>query len=353
MTTPRCPPRVGSMASSTMRRRVLASAALGEWPEVRKAVDEEGCSTNIQDETTGLSLVHWAAHQGDLEHLSWLQSKGAFLRLRDQRGQAPLAGVRSLECRELLLKSAYSAVERVLYGSATDGSAVGGVGGSAPFLPLVERMEAEVSTDGIDEPLWDEDGANLATCLAARHGQAVNEAQASIGGEEVFNVVGEEHPRTSFNAMPGLRSLVAKGSNFDFLDENGNALLHHVDYSLGFASLEALLRFLLEEVGVRHYDHRNRDGDTPVLLCSYQAPSGGDALRCLKLFEAAGANLALGNAKGANAPMFLARYHGDGPWLSWCSQVAGVEPSARCVKGRTVADYIALYEAGHQEDEDD
>jgi hypothetical protein len=297
-----------------MRRRVLDSAALGEWEKVREAAEVQGCNVNIQDEEAGLSLVHWAAQQSNEEALRWLIEKGAFLRLRDKRGNVPLAIARGVTM-ELLLEHAYSPVERFVYRRE-------------PWS--LERLVSELGglrEEQFNEPLWDEAGATLAGVLVGRHGSK------------------------GLDAVPLLRWLAGRGPNLEALDEEGNAILHLIDWSCGAAVTEPLLAWALDEAQVRHLDLRNSEGDTPALLCAYASPSGGDALRCLRLLAQAGANLSLGSAKGINVPMMLARYHGDGPWLRWCFSKAGCEASAVCMKKRTAADYIALH--GLEESDDD
>merc|ERR1719235_939865 len=108
---------------------------------------------------------------------------------------------------------------------------------------------------------------------------------------------------------------------------------------MGAAAIHGLLHWALIEARVQHKNSRNSSGDTPALLCAYASPSGDDAFHCLKIFEAAGANLALGDARGINVPMRLARYHGEGTWLTWCFEQAGVDPGALCARGLTVGAY--------------
>merc|ERR1711988_378085 len=112
---------------------------------------------------------------------------------------------------------------------------------------------------------------------------------------------------------------------------------------MGAATVLPILDWAFREASVQHKNARNSSGETPTLLCAYASPSGEDALQCLMAFEAAGANLALGDSRGVNTPMRLARYQGNGPWLPWCFEKAGVDPGALCAKGRTAADYLALY----------
>lgn len=309
--------RVGSVASTTLRRRVLESAALAEWSQVHEAVEVQGCSLNIQEEDSGLSLVHWAAHQGDVDTLLWLADKGAFLRLKDKRGRAPLSGA-TAGAFDFLLSRAYSPAERVAYAR--------GAGG--PSLELLQReLGAAEAESLVNEPLWDESSTSLAAFLASRHAD---------GG---------------FDCLPLLRWLAEHGANLEAMDEESNGLLHMIDWSFGATAVAPLLEWALDEVGLRHFDSRNSDGDTPSMLCAYASPSGQDALRSLRLFETAGANLALGSKKGMNVAMLLARYHGDGLWLNWCASQAGVDPRATCARRRTVEDYVALY--GQEESEDE
>jgi len=287
---------------------------MAEWDAVREAVDVEGCNVNIQDEETGLSIVHWAAHQGNEEILRWLVERGAFLRLKDGRGQPALAGAKG-PVEDLLLAEAYSPLERVVYRRRT---------------LSVERLEVELGSmeaAALDEPLWDEGGASLAVVLAERHGT------------------------DGFDALPLLKWLAARGANLEAVDEEANSLLHMVDWSFGAAVALPLINWALSEAHVQHKDQRNNDGDTPALLCAYASPSGEEALHCLEVFEAAGANLALGNARGINVAMMLARHHGDGPWLAWCQEKAGVEPGALCARGRTLADYLSRYGTEESEEE--
>merc|ERR1719242_1048117 len=96
-------PRAMTAASTTMRRRVMQSAALGEWDAVKEAVEKLGCNVNLREEESGFSLVHWAAHQGDEEVLRWLLDSGAFSRSKDARGEPPLTSARG-PTMELLLK---------------------------------------------------------------------------------------------------------------------------------------------------------------------------------------------------------------------------------------------------------
>lgn len=303
------------MASTAMRRRVLECATLGEWDRVREAVDVQGCSLNIQEEETGLSLVHWAAQQGNVETLAWLIERGAFLRLKDKRGISPLKGA-TMQAQDLLLQHAYSAAERIAYarGGAT--------------LEVLEQELGSADAAALNEPLWDEDGATLAAFLASHHGSK------------------------GFDAVPLLRWLASKGADLEATDDESCALLHQVDWSFGAAVAEPLLTWALREAGLQHVDLRNSDGETPPLLCAYASPSGGDALRCLRLFEAAGANLALGNKKGMNVPMTLARYHGDGPWLGWCFSQAGVDAGTLCIRKRTAADYLLLHGTEESDEEE-
>jgi len=305
-------PRVGSVASTAMRRRVLDSAALGEWALVREAVEVQGCSVNIQEEDTGFSLVHWAAQQGNAEALAWLAERGAFLRLKDKRGKPALA-VAGGAFAAMLLERAYSPVERVVY-----------TRGGPPTLERLESELGRLGPEALGEPLWDERGASLTAALAARHA-------------------------AGFDAVPLLRWLAARGADLEAVDEERNALLHMVDFSFGAEVARPLLAWALSEALVRHMDQRNSDGDTPALLCAYGSPTGHDALSCLQLFEAAGADLALVGRGGVNLAMMLARYQGDGPWLGWCYSQAGVDPQDTCAKRRTVVDYIAL----HGQDESD
>jgi len=313
-------PRVMTPGSTTMRRRVLQSAALAEWDAVREAVEKSGCNVNIQDETSGLSLVHWAAHQGNEESLRWLIAHGAFVRPKDKRGEPPLTGARG-PATAVLLEEAYSPPERALYQRGMLDEA------------RLEAVLGGLPASALDEPLADEAGATLVVALAGRH-----------GGEGLG-------PGGALDAVPLLRWLHAHGASLEAADEEGNALLHMVDWSLGAAVVAPLVAWALQEGKVLHKDARNQDGDTPALLCAYSSPSGDDALRCLELLEAAGANLSLGNSKGINTAMALARYQGDGPWLGWCHSKAGVEPNALCARGRTVAQYLALYGA-EESDED-
>lgn len=298
-----------------MRRRVLDSAALGEWDQVREAADVQGCSLNIQDAESGLSLVHWAAQQGNVESLRWLIEKNAFLRLKDKRGRVPLDGA-TAPAAELLLQHAYSPIERLVSRQA------------GLSLECLQQELAGLSGEQLDEQLWEEGGATLAGALIVRH-----------NGQDV-------------DAVPMLRWLAARGASLDALDEQGNSLLHLMDWSHGATVVEPLLAWALGEAQVGHAGVRNSDGDTPPMLCAYASPSGGDALRCLRLFEKSGANLALGSAKGVNVPMTLARYHGDGMWLGWCFSQAGVDQNAVCMKGRTAADYLQLYGAEESDDDD-
>lgn len=305
---------MGTAASSGLRRRVVQCAALSEWHEVFEAVDRQGCNINVQDEESGLSLVHWAANQGNEEALRSLIDRKAFLRLKDKRGEPPLTGAKGAAVN-LLLQEAYSPVERVVY---TRG------------LPDEARLQAELGDslpDALNEPLWDEGGASLAEVLVGRHGA------------------------NGLDAVPLLRWLVRHGADLEAVDEERNALLHKVDWSLGADIVVPLVTWALDEARVQHKSQRNQDGDTPALLCSYDSPSGADALRCLELFEKANANLSLGSAKGMNVAMALARYQGDGPWLSWCFTKAGVDPDAICGKARTTTDYLALH--GKEESEEE
>mmetsp|Transcript_81051 Transcript_81051/g.229510 ORF Transcript_81051/g.229510 Transcript_81051/m.229510 type:complete len:331 (-) Transcript_81051:88-1080(-) len=313
--------RLLTPGNTTMRRRVLHSAALGEWAAVREAVETEGCGVNIRDVDSGLSLVHWAAHQGDEEHIRWLIGHGAVLRPRDSRGEPPLTGARGA-ARELLLQEAYSPVERALYMRGP------------PTAERLEALLANLEPAELDAAMEDEDGATLALALAQRHGGA-----ASGQGEPL-------------DAAPLLRWLSAHGADMEATDQDGNTLLHMVDWEYGADAIVPLVQWALMEANVQHKDLRNHDGWTPAALCASHSPSGADALRGLELLEAAGANLSLGNAKGMNAAMALARYQGDGPWLEWCYTKAGVEPSARCARGRTVADYLKLYGEPDSEDEE-
>lgn len=305
---------MGSVGITTLRRRVLESAALGEWDKVREAAEVQGCSLNIQDEESGLSLVHWAAQQGNEEALRWLIGKECFLRLKDKRGQVPLAGAKGAVL-ELLLQSAYSPLERLACRRG------------ALTLEQLEQELVGMEAEQLDEPIWDEGGGTLVGVLAGRHGSK------------------------GLDAVPLLQWLVAHGADVEAQDEEGNALLHLVDWSLGAATVEPLVTWALSEAQVKHVDLRNSEGETPAQLCAYASPSGGDALRGLRLLEQAGANFALGNAKGVNVPMMLARYHGDGPWIRWCFSQAGVDDKAVCVKRRTVADYLELHGAEESEDE--
>merc|ERR1711884_492736 len=97
------------------------------------------------------------------------------------------------------------------------------------------------------------------------------------------------HDGHALDALPLLQWLAARGASLEVQDEDGNALLHQIDWSLGSAVTEPILAWALGDAGVQHFDVRNSDGDTPPLLCAYASPSGADALRCLRLFEKAGA----------------------------------------------------------------
>eukprot|EP00929_Paragymnodinium_shiwhaense_P062651 TRINITY_DN31288_c0_g1_i1.p1 TRINITY_DN31288_c0_g1~~TRINITY_DN31288_c0_g1_i1.p1 ORF type:complete len:346 (-),score=46.76 TRINITY_DN31288_c0_g1_i1:354-1334(-) len=306
--------RPGSAACTALRRRVLEHAVLGEWAAVHEAVDMGGCNVNVQDMDNGFSLVHWAAHQGNEEELCWLLDKGAFPRLKDSRGHAAVVGAKGA-CRELLLQRAYSPVERVVYRPAS------------LDLACLEEDLGGLDAEALNQPLWDESGAALPAVLAGRHGT------------------------DGFDALPLLTWLQERGANCDAVDEEGNALLHMVQWNLGFSVFAPVVEWALSVAQVQHANTRNGDGDTPAMICAYDAPTGDDAWAGLRLFEAAGANLAVGNAKGMNVVMVLARYQGDGPWLSWCQDNAGVKDSALCVKGRTVADYLALH--GHPESDEE
>eukprot|EP00927_Polykrikos_kofoidii_P072273 TRINITY_DN68408_c0_g1_i1.p1 TRINITY_DN68408_c0_g1~~TRINITY_DN68408_c0_g1_i1.p1 ORF type:complete len:385 (+),score=62.66 TRINITY_DN68408_c0_g1_i1:167-1156(+) len=309
---PRPLERAGSVASTTMRRRVVQSAALGEWDEVRAAVDEEGCNPNIQDEEAGLSIVHWAAFQGEEVRLRWLLDIGAFPRLKDSRGKTALDGAKG-GCVDLLLQRAYNASERVIY---------------ARSPPTVARLEQELGgadVSVINEPLWDEGGASLVLALAARHG-------STFGGSDA-----------TLDVVPLISWLKDRGANLEAVDEEGNGVLHMVEWGCGADVVLPLVSWLLQDGGISQKNARNRDWNTPGLLSASESPSGEDALRCLQAFEAAGVNLAIGNKEGMNVAMVLAYYHGDGPWIAWCENVAGISPIAVCAKRKTVSDYLALH----------
>lgn len=289
---------------------------MGEWKEVHEAVELQGCNVNIQEEDTGLSLVHWAIHQGEMEALTWLVEQRAFLRLKDKRGRTPLSGA-GPEAAALLLQHAYSPVERLAYGRGN------------PRLAVLEQELEGLGPEAVNEPLWDEGGATLAVVLAGRHNQN--------GG---------------WNALPLLQALAARGADLEAMDEEGNGILHMIDWTFGAVAALPLLSWALNEAEVKHFEVRNRDGDTPPLLCAYCCPSGSDALQCLRLFEAAGANFSLGSAKGMNVAMMLARHHGDGLWLNWCFSQAGVDPDQVCSRRRTAADYVSLHGTAESEDDD-
>eukprot|EP00928_Gymnodinium_smaydae_P064753 TRINITY_DN48018_c0_g1_i1.p1 TRINITY_DN48018_c0_g1~~TRINITY_DN48018_c0_g1_i1.p1 ORF type:complete len:355 (-),score=65.51 TRINITY_DN48018_c0_g1_i1:322-1341(-) len=302
----------GTRASTTLRRRVLESATLGEWDKVRHAVDVQGCNVNVQDEETGFSLVHWAAYQGNEAELRWLAEHGAFLRLKDRSGRTPLAGAKG-ETGAVLLELAYSPLERVVY---------------TPGPPSIQRLEHELAgLDGeaLNEPLCDENGACLAAVLA---GLCSEQATLAL-----------------------LQWLLDRGADLDKLDEEGNGLLHMIDYSLGFNVIEPLLVWALHDASLQHVDHRNFDSDTPALLCAYNSPTGEDALRGLQLMDAAGSTLTRANRKGMNVAMALARYQGAGPWLGWCQSVARIDPKALDTKNRSIADHLQLFGVESDDDE--
>merc|ERR1711862_41358 len=125
---------------------------------------------------------------------------------------------------------------------------------------------AEAAASGFDvgslinEQLWDENGATLAIALAARHGG----------------------PFGTMDALPLLQWLHARGADLDSVDEKGDAVLHVLDWSIGETAFVPLLRWLLQDVGVQHLDHRNSAGDTPSFLCACYCTNGDDAQRGLE-----------------------------------------------------------------------
>jgi len=250
------------------------------------------------------------------EMLCWLISHGAFLRLKDKRGECALAGARG-SCVTLLLQEAYSPLERAVY---------------APGGPTASQLEAQLddfNADTLSSPLWDEAGGRLHMMITMRHG------------------------RNGFDALESLRWLANRGVDFEALDEEGNALLHMIDWSFGADVVLPLLNWAFNEARVTHCNLRNRAGWTPALLCAENAASGDDAFRCLQVLEANLADLALGNAKGANVPMIVAKEHGDGPWIEWCFTQGGVDRSAVCGKGQTVADYLVRHDIEESDDSDE